>query len=43
MRRFNVSTGELVIAAASGAVFGVLGYYATRHIHNALSHVPGVG
>lgn len=36
MRR-GVGRGELVTAAATGAVFGVIGYWATRHIHAIVS------
>jgi hypothetical protein len=32
----HVDTKELVIAAATGTVFGLLGYYFTRRIHGWL-------
>lgn len=35
----HVSRHELLIAAATGAVFGLAGYFLTRHIHAALARM----
>lgn len=35
----NVSKTEVCVAAATGAVFGVIGYVATRHVWHVLGRV----
>lgn len=40
-KTMHVARQELLIAAATGAVFGVLGYYFTRHIHAQIGKIIG--
>ena len=37
--KVKVEPHELVIAAATGAVFGLLGYFLTRHIQGMVKRV----
>ena len=37
----HVNKQELLIAAITGALFGMIGYYLTRHIHAQVGKVIG--